>query len=400
MDTIWGCDTEVMDELSEQILERAQQLSDLFELLRSTSQAVPWRGPDADAHRARTGAVTAEGTDLCGILRERSQLLRDEAAVQTAVSQPDAAAGSDPFRLLRADLSDLFPRSPSEGGVQDLLPQPLRDIIPDFGRVREPLSPFPEVDPGLRHPLDPDNPPTLPDLPDPSLLGGPVMREIPESQGPLPEGEPYDLSQEALERGEEGRRLALSGHRITAGAQALPDAHAMAVDGLDGIESRLVAGGHGNLVPAVSLARIPLEASSLAIGENSTIGQATEGLDHMAANIVQTGDEVSGALGEGDLAAAARAAERGSFRHYGSIGEIMTAGPISQVPEVGGDIAGHAADAVESVSPQAAQPLRDMEQASHDIADRIEDVRESALDSETWYDARREVLPAPWDPRR
>ena len=157
METIWGCDTVHMDEIAEKLAEKAEQLIELFRLLRSASDTVEWIGPDAEAHRARTHTVTTEGTDLCGILRDLSRQLEEESTQQTTASQVDS--DTNPLVAVRADITDL-------------LPVPLRDKVAGanpfagsgsgergpaatsrWGLPLSPeFSPFPEVDPGFRDP--------------------------------------------------------------------------------------------------------------------------------------------------------------------------------------------------------------------------------------------------------
>lgn len=388
MDTIWGCDTETMDELAAEVVERVERLIALFDALRGASAAVTWTGPDADDHRARTATVARQGADLCGILREHARRLHDESAQQSDASRADPFA--DPGFAVRA------------GGID-----PLRAPFTGTGSATAPRSGkftlFPEVDPGFRHPIDHEKiagvwrklnePWSIPPF------AGPFVPRLPHHGGELPQSEEYGLTQESLERGELARRTALRGNVYTAGGQAVLDAHTMAGEALDGAEAALIDSGHDEFTPAVSLARVPLDASSLLIGENSTAAGIVHGVDHLFANYSQAGGEVIDALGEGDLAGAARAMERGGYRHLEALGEMATSGPISEVPGVSADMAGHAADAVEPVSPEAADSLRDLEHAHREIADRVEGVRESVLDSETWYDMRRREAPLPWDAR-
>ena len=430
MDTIWGCDTVHMDEIAEKVAEKAGQLIELFRLLRGASDTVEWIGPDAEAHRARTRTVTTEGTDLCGILRDLSRRLEEESAQQTTASQVDP--DTNPLVAVRADITDLLPvplrdkvaganpfagsgsaeRGPavtSRWGLP-LSPEfrPFPEVDPGF---RDPdatwgvptfpgVTPFPEIDPGFRAPLG--DPISFPRITGPlgmPALGEPFARQEPYSRPELPDGEEYDLSPRALENGESVRQEALSYVPGASQAQQLMGLHEQKGNFLDGAEEVLVDHGYDSLVPAVDLARVGQSGTSLLIGENSTIGQAAEGLDMMVANAGQTTVEVSDAVGNGDLDGAIRAGERGIYRNYEGLATVVTASPVWKIPEVGGDMAGSAADAIEPFSPAAAEPLRSLESTSHDIGDQVNGFKGEMLDSENWYDARRRAIPLPWDPR-
>lgn len=402
MDTIWGCDPVHMDEIAEQVAEKAEQLIELFRLLRGTSDTVAWIGPDADAHRSRTRTVATEGTDLCGILRDLSRQLDEESSQQTAASRVDSDV--DPWVSVRADITDLLPAPLQDkvagtnpftgGGFDDRATTP-------WGLPLSPrFSPFPEVDPGFRAPLNKE-PFDFPDISVPlgsPALGGPFARQEPKGRQGLPEGEDYDLSQGALEIGKTVRQEVLGQVPGASEAQQMMGLHEQKGRFLDGAEKVFVDHGYENLVPAVDLARVGQSGASLFIGENSTIGQAADGLDMMVANAGQTTVEVSDAVGQGDLDAALRAGERGYYRHHEGLASIATASPLWNVPDVGGDMAGHAADAIDTISPEAAAPLRTVESHSHELGDRVTGFKDGMLDSENWYDARRRALPLPWDP--
>lgn len=379
MDTLWGCVTEDMDELVERIVRNAERLRRLIELLRGTSGAVAWTGPDADVHRARTSAVTTEAADLCGVLRERAEQLQEESAQQTVASRADA--GMNPLERVRAEWPDLRPARSPDG-----------PNFPEF-------HPF---QPGFSHPIELENVPTLRDLIDrfevPDLgpmIGGPFGP----TRRPLPEGEEYDIPRDALDQGESLRRTAMRLNPYTAGAQMLMDLHSAKGGWLDSAESFLVDNGMDSFVPFVDMARIPHANSSLVVGEGSTIGQVTREIDVMMANASHTTGEVTDALGRGDLGGAVRAGERGVYRQYEGLAAIATASPIWNMPDTGGDIAGHAADVLEPISPFAAEQFRKGEEQSHALGEYVTSAREEALDSENWYDARRRAIPLPWDPQ-
>lgn len=379
MDTLWGCDTEDMDELVERIVRSAKRLRRLIEVLRGASVAVTWTGPDADAHRARTSAVTTAAADLCGVLRERAEQLQEESTQQTAASRADGGMG--PLERVRAEWPDLRPSHSPDG--------------PDFPE----FHPF---QPGFSHPIDVEKMPTLRDLIDefemPDLgpmIGGPFGQ----TRRPLPEGEDHDIPRDALADGESLRRAALRFNPYTAGVQMLMDLHSSQEGMLDSTESTLVDNGLDSFVPVVDMARISHANSSLVVGEGSTIGQVTSEIDFLLANAGHTTGEVTDALGRGDIGGAVRAGERGAYRQYEGLAGIATASPIWNIPDTSGDIAGHAADALEPISPFAAEQLRKGEEQGHALGEYVTSARQEALDSENWYDARRRAVPLPWDPQ-
>ena len=381
MDIIWGCDTEEMDELVERIVEGAERLRRLIELLRSSSATVAWTGPDASAHRERTAVVTGEASDLCGILRERSRQLHEESVQQTRASRAERGLAVDPFAAVRAEWPDHLPGGPM---------QP-----PD-------LEGGPPI--GFRAPIDVDEMPAVPwpegmGKPGP-WVGGPFHPQEPiDPSRPLPEGEPFDLTEESLAHGEDWRRLLLKTTPYSALAQRAMDAHDAVGDGLDRAESALVDSGHEEFVPVVDAARVPHDVSSLVLGEDSSLGQVTTGIDQILANGHQTGTEVADALGEGDFSGAARAGERGIYRHYGALADIALANQLPHVPGVAADVAEHSASAIEPISPQAADGLREAGERAEAFGERFEGAVDRATDTERWYDARRRYMPMPWDPQ-
>lgn len=381
MDIIWGCDTEDMDELAERIVDGVERLRRLIELLRGTSAAVAWTGPDATAHRERTAVVTGEASDLCGILRDRSQQLHEESVQQTRASRAGRGLAVDPFEAVRAEWPDHLPGGPMRA--------------PDLGGG----TPI-----GFRAPIDFDKVPAFPwpagtGKPAP-WIGGPFQREDPiDPTRPLPDGAPFGLTEESLAHGERWRRLMMKSNQYTALAQGAMDAHDAVGDGLDRAESALVDSGHEEFVPVVDAVRVPHDVSSLVLGENSSLGQVTTGIDEVLANGHQTSTEVADALGNGDFSGAAQAGERGLYRHYGALTDIATANQLPHVPGVAADVAEHGADAIEPISPQAADGLREAGERADAFGDRFEGAVDHATDPERWYDARRRYMPMPWDPQ-
>ena len=118
--------------------------------------------------------------------------------------------------------------------------------------------------------------------------------------------------------------------------------------------------------------------------------------------VLDAGAEVpgrAGAVGEGDLAAAARAGERGLYRSAENSADLLTITPIPAYAETGADLLGEGADAVRGISPEAAAALESAEATVREDVEGLTDFRETLTDGETWYDARRRYAPMPWDPQ-
>lgn len=381
MDIIWGCDTEDMDELVERIVEGAERLRRLIELLRSTSVAVEWTGPDATVHRERTDVVTTEATDLCGILREISEQLAEESAQQTRASQGGPSLAVDPFAAVRAEWPEVLFGGPKGSSGWNGEPGIGFRAPIDFKKV--PPFPWPE---GMGKPGP--------------WIGGPFQRQDPiDPDRPLPEGEQFGLTDESLAHGEEWRRLLAKTNKYTALAQGALDAHGTVGDSLDRAESALVNSGHEEFVPVVDLARVPQDVSSLVVGEHSVLGDVSQGADRLLANADQTTTEVTEAVGDGDLTGALRAGERGVYRHQGIISDVAVDVTLPEIPAAAGDVAEHAAGAVEPISPDAAETLREAGERSDALNSSLKETTDRMTDAEQWYDARRRYMPMPWDPQ-
>ncbi|MFC7458508.1 hypothetical protein ACFQS2_15075 [Brachybacterium sp. GCM10030267] len=412
MNIFCGCDPETLDELAEKLVESAKRIIELIELLRTTSVTVAWAGPDADSHRGQVDAVAVTAGDVCAAIRDRAEMLREESAQQVSASEARSDR-SDPLRWARAEM----PAGPGggsggsggNGGSGRGLPFPelfprlspppwYEGLGPTIGGPFQAEDPF-ELVPVLGAPL----PPVVTGGPGSwSPIGGPMAREpeqLRTSRDSLPEGEEFDLAPERLERAEEVRRGAFKMTKWSAGAQALMDLHSTVGDGLDLAESTLEDNGLGAFTPAVSLARIPHEISGVAVGENSVMGQVTGGVEHLVANADQTTREVADAIGDGDPAAAARAGERGMYRHFAGVAGIVTATPVPALTDAVDSSIGHAADIIEPVSPEAASRIREGQDAGRETLEPASQAWDEATDAETWYDLRRAVAPLPWDPQ-
>lgn len=251
----------------------------------------------------------------------------------------------------------------------------------------------------------------LPDLPNPfdlpggpgPWIGGPMMptggpRHLPEPQ-PIPEGEDFSLDPETLEQAQQDRRLAVGGVPFAGTAQLLMSGHAAVDNFFDRTEQNLEQSGLGGLTPALSVIRAPHTVSGIALGEKSVLGQVTTSLDHQIANLYQTTDEISVAVGDGDWAGAVSAGERGMFRQLDASANLFSATPVPAVADATSDMIGTWADVVETVHSEPAAHLREAEQAVRGFGEDWESTRAGLTDGERYYDLRRQDVPMPWDPR-
>ncbi|MGP9537484.1 hypothetical protein ACT3SP_05705 [Brachybacterium sp. AOP43-C2-M15] len=403
MNTFIGCEPEALEDLAERMREGARRLLELIERLRAACAAVTWNGPDADAHRRRSEEAAADGLRVVAALRGGASELQLHARQQELASraETDAQIGSaDPARSLRAELPW---RSTADGEGDELgvnLPRLRgRRVLEDPGRWVG--GPFMAEDPQD----------LLPGLPDaPSLPGGvgpwiagpmmpPGMPAKVSGSRPLPEGEDFALDPTTLADAQKDRRIALGSLPLAGQAQMAMGLHDALGRGLDRVEETLEESGLGGLSPVVSAVRIPHTLAAPVLGEKSVLGQVTDGIDRGLANVMQTGEEISGAIGDGDWAAAVRAGERGMFRHADTAADVLTATPVPAVMESTSDLIGFGAEAVEMAGPEAAAPLRGVEQTTRDVGERWQSAQDQLTDGEGWYDRRRQYLPMPWDPQ-
>ena len=403
MDTFCGCDTETLDDLAERVREGALRLIQLIELLREAGEAVDWTGPDADAHRHRTATMAEHGLTAGADLRAKALELRRHAWEQERASEVDPGAA------VRAEL-------PGDGGGEGIFADPGRWL----GGPMEPADPLDPL-PGLRGlrglptppggwgpwiggPMAPADPTTpLPSLPTPSggwgpWIGGPFMPSPPPPavSGPLPEGEQFALDPEIVAEARGDRELALGSVPVAGHIQTALGLH----EELGHLNDRLDEAAGGTVFePLARVARVPHTVTEPVLGEGSTAGQLAGVLDRGWANVLQTGSEVTAAVGEGDLAAAARAGERGLYRSAENSADLLTISPIPAYAESGADLLGEGADAVRGISPEAAAALESAEATVREDVEDLTDFRETLTDGETWYDARRRYAPMPWDPQ-
>lgn len=369
MDTIWGCDPEQMDELVETLVERAERLIRLIELLRDLVATVTWTGPDADAFRESTAAAMEAATAVARRITACGGVLSEEARAQDRASCADGPAGvpgPGGGLAVGAGLSGLVSRG--------------HDLV---GRVAS----------GLRG---------LEEVWDPRLLGGPLAGPVvgpapgpgqAPAAAPLPEDEAYGLDPDRLERAQAFRESVIGEIPYAAEVQSMLSAHTALGNGLDSAEQSLEDNGLGFATPLVTLARIPHATSGAMIGENSALGQVAAGIDRSFANVAQTTSEITDALGEGDLAGAARAAERGAYRgvEYGM--ETLMPSPVPTFLDATANGVGALADLAEPVHGGTADALRGVEDLSRHRLEQYE----RFTDSERVYDARRQYVRLPWD---
>lgn len=398
MNTFWGCDTEALTALSEVVTGRAEQLRRLATALRASVHVTTWCGPDAQEWRRRTDEAVQRVISLVETLRRLAELLASEAEEQIACSRPEngaaPAAGIDPS-LVWARLPRLSGASRGSGPLGGLPPLdewgPLiggpimaddpGDLFPDLGEV-------PDI-PGLRPQIwDP----YLPREPWPLPWGPPAARD-------LPEGEDFSLDPEILREAQRDRRLALGSLPIVGPVQLASGVHEGVGDAYDRAEQMLEDAGLGGLTPVVSVARLPHTVTGAVLGEKSVFGQAVSSVDQGIANVMQTGEEVSAAIGDGDLAGAVRAGERGIYRHTGAVADLVTATAVPAAAETASDILGTGAELTGRVSPEAAAPLREAAQSVREAGQAWERTHDRLTDPERYYDLRRQYAPMPWDPR-
>lgn len=403
MDTFCGCDTETLDDLAERVREGALRLIQLIELLREAAESVDWTGPDADAHRHRTATMAEHGLAAGADLRAKALELRRHAWEQERASE------LDPGAAVRAEL-------PGDRGGKEIFEEPGRWIGGPMAPA-DPLDPAPGLR-GLRGlptppggwgpwiggpmaPADPTSP--VPSLPTPPggwgpWSGGPFMPSPPPPvvSGPLPEGEQFALDPEIVAEARGDRELALGSVPVAGHIQTALGLH----EELGHLNDRLDEAAGGTVFePLARVARVPHTVTEPVLGEGSTAGQLAGVLDRSWANVLQTGSEVTAAVGEGDLAAAARAGERGLYRSAENSADLLTITPIPAYAETGADLLGEGADAVRGISPEAAAALESAEATVREDVEGLTDFRETLTDGETWYDARRRYAPMPWDPQ-
>lgn len=393
MNTFCGCDTETLTDLSSVFGERAGHLRALMDGAAGSVRVTAWFGPDAEDFRDRVDKAVEDAIRLIETIRELGELLGKESAQQTSCSQPDEGAGTadDALRSMRAE----WPGSVREAEISPLMAEPgAQGWGPMIG------GPLAMEDPTSLL----DRLPPRPDLEDLApLLGGPFMapgplRPIPQPQ-PVPDGEEFALDPAILADAQKDRRLGLGAIPIVGTAQMAMGVHDGIGRLLDNTEGVLEGSGLSFATPIVSAARVPHALTGIALGERSVAGQVVDSIDRQLANTVQTTGEVSAAIGDGEWGGAARAAERGFYRHVDAGADVLTATSLPAVGDAGSQIAGSAADVIEPLSPAAAAPLRSIEDASREFVEDLESGHDWLTDGERYYDLRRKYVTMPWDLR-
>lgn len=392
MNTFWGSETVALTELSAEFSTDAAQLGAVITAVARTVHATAWFGPDAEDHRRCTDEVVDTVIRLVEKLRERGRQLEGEAAEQDVCSQPDTAPGvaGDPLGV-RA--------------TPPWVPDPAVGLPPLQGKGGMEWGPM--IGGPFMHP-DPqrlaDRLPRLPDLDELwPMIGGPFMRPDPlrtiPAPAPLPKGEEFALDPEILAEAQLDRKLGLGAIPFVGAAQTVMGVHSGMGQIFDRTEQNLEEIGHGALTPAVSVVRVPHTVAGAVLGSDSVPGQVISGIDQGLANVMQTSEEVSSAIGDGDLAGIVRAGERGMYRHAGAMADILAATPVPAMSRTASELIGTGADLVEPVNPGAAAPLRAMEQSTLEYGQQWQRGLDGITDPERYYDLRREYLPAPWDPQ-
>ena len=392
MNTFWGSETEAVTELSAEFATGAAQLEAVITAAARAVHTAAWFGPDATDHRRRTAEVVDTVVRLVERLRKLGELLEQEAAEQDFCSQPETAPGpaGDPLgvRMTPPWIPDPAVGPPLLRGTGDT------EWGPMIG------GPFMHPDP-LRFV---DRLPRLPDLEDlRPMIGGPFMHQDPlrtiPAPRPLPEGEEFALDPEILAEAQLDRKLGLGAIPVVGAVQTLMGVHSGMGQFFDRTEQNLEESGLGALTPAVSMVQLPHTISSAILGSDSVPGQMISGIDQGLANAMQTSEEVSSAIGDGDLAGIVRAGERGMYRHAGAMADILAATPVPALSRTASELIGTGADLVEPLSPEAAAPLRTAEQSTLELGQTWQHSVDAITESERYYDLRRQYLPTPWDPQ-
>lgn len=372
MDTFWGSETESLSDLGAVFGRRAESTRRRINEVGVAVRAVMWVGPDAEEFRRQAEEWTETAIGVVEALRRLGELLEGEAEEQERCSAPegDGAAPTGPT-------------SPDS---------PFAD------------SPWPFLGPPKLRQGDPSGQGGDPSFPSHwgPWVGGPLMGPAPwerEPFPPLPDGEDLLLDPAAVEDGAGIRRGLV--RMIPGGGpiQALPGLHESVGGVLDGAQRGLEEHGLGRLAPVLAPFRVSHALSSVAVGEESVLVNTLDGVDRSIGNLLQTGDEVSTAIGEGDLGGAAGALERGAYRHTEVFGDLLTTTSVPALAGATADVLDVGADTTELFSPEAAEPLREAQHAAEQLGTDWEAGREALTDTGRLYAMRREHMPMPWDAR-
>ncbi len=406
MNTFWGCDTESMTDLSALYGDHAGTLQTLGRTAGMTARLVDWFGPDAEEHRDATEKTIETLISLAETIRRLGELLGTEAEEQDEASSAEGTSvygqcpSDDPGDLL-SGIRTAPPRGPIQGKGRN----PLQPLDPKTPWWQQPIGgPVHIMDPevqraitkalkGLAKDFDQVRP----------LIGGPFMPQWeppqPQIDGPLPEGESFDLDPELLRRSSEQRAMATGALPIIGTVQSVMDLQQSTEGRAERWEQALVDHGLEELAPLTNIVGFSDASMTMLLGKDSAAGQMFDGLDRMWANTQQTGGEALSSLADGDLAGAARAVERGGYRHADALADVLTASPLPAMATGSADMADYVANGVEYVSPEAAENMREGASIVRESGERYQQFHDDITDGETWYDRRRRYAPLPWDPQ-
>jgi hypothetical protein len=398
MNTFCGCDDEILYDYSETIDEWVERIIELFEELLTATRTVPWIGPDAEAHRAQMAAASSSATEVCSALRERAALLRSEADAQTAASSPDG--GLAPALPLQANLFEKV--AEIVGGPGIAAGRRVGEAVGGAGWGQgggHPyFGPMGHHDPaGLARGVTERAARIIEEIRGlPLPVGGPIIAPgVPRPPRDLPTGEEWAISEENLQRGTDLREEIVSWVPVAGTVQKLLGVHDEIGTLLSDAESTLSHVVGEDLARAfVAPAEISHATTGLIAGPDSAVHRTLGLVDRNIANFYQTGDEAIAALGDGDLGAAARAVERGTYRHWENSASLVTGGTMPDVLGTGADISGIVGEAVAPFDPGAAERIGGVEDALREA----QTTSDTSFTAEDVYDARRRVAPLPWDP--
>lgn len=431
-----GCDTVQMQQLARRFERAASGLETRAGVLDAAG-GLRWEGPDAETFRAAAGNAGRQVRSRSARLHALADDLRSQADEQERVSMAEGAGGAtagtdaaaigpaaggarigpgsgvdglDLGAMARNDLFDMFEDATGldEDDVHDLVePHPLGYGDPEgmsrwvsetssklakklFELTQRPVPGWLAPGKPFAHPIDPG-------------LADAVRERAEALDAPVRPHDPsFDLDAAHEQQGSELRHSLLARVPYAGEAQAALDAR----DSVQSMRGRMetFANEHGlreataPLFAAMRLSHAPDEAL---FGEKSAVGSMLSGTDQLLGGVLQTKDEVGGALGAGDLPGAARAMETGAYRELGIAAHTATSTPISSFgPMVSTQLEAEA-DILDSPVFQGTgidgDALRARQQEVDGFVEDFERRRTNLTDTEPLLEMRRRVAPMPWD---
>lgn len=374
-----------MTELAAAWGTRAERLEALAQELQAAGDAVMWRGPDADAHGARRGQALGEILALVEEILERAQELREHAEEQSEISAPEAGGGKEPAAALIEKLVEIARgMGPEETPLPDVRhyltgdPEALDRLARVFADYYE-ESPESVLNMIALHPGEPSR--AHEDLE--------RFREFLERDVPA---EALDVSHRTGEQaaGISDRLLGLvPGGSLALGAM---DLHGGAGEMLDGIAEDAPWAR-----PVLAPARVSHALSGALIGEDSVLGQLRTGVEGRVANVLQTGKDVSAAVGAGDIGGVARAVDQGFHRDLATTIDLVTANPLPAWGHAAGEVSHAVGDALDPIAPQAAARAHEVGEGITSTVEQHQRRWEDFTSADALYENRRRVVPMPWD---